>query len=133
MYLCEPLPRAPANSESIYSLWIQHGSCVCLGLSQVPYNITDAESSWSDSREFYVKVPPGDRDHPATCIFLSFTMATALPSLSVLDATISDDQTGITWHDPLYPYPLNRFSVSLARQPDQALIYARSCDLGGHG
>jgi len=30
---------------------------------------------------------------------------------SALDPTASDDQTGITWHDPMYPHVLNRFTV----------------------
>lgn len=32
-------------------------------------------------------------------------------ALTVLDPSTSDDQTSITWHDPMYPYVLTRNSV----------------------
>ncbi len=39
------------------------------------------------------------------------TSAAAGAILPVLDPTTSEDQTSITWHDPLYPHALNRFTV----------------------
>lgn len=37
--------------------------------------------------------------------------ATGTPGLAGQDQSFPDDQTGITWHDPHYPYPLDEFSV----------------------
>ncbi|GAX79486.1 hypothetical protein CEUSTIGMA_g6927.t1 [Chlamydomonas eustigma] len=32
-------------------------------------------------------------------------------SISVIESACSEDQTSITWHDPMYPHVLNRYSV----------------------
>eukprot|EP00955_Chlamydomonas_euryale_P104623 365580-Chlamydomonas_euryale.AAC.5 len=46
---------------------------------------------------------------PVAMAAAALPVAGGLPT--VLDASTSDDQTSITWHDPLYPYALNRYTV----------------------
>ena len=56
----------------------------------------------------------GSSRFPLASPFQTFwrTMSSAAAPSILLDASTADDQTSITWHDPLYPHALNRYSVS---------------------